>query len=174
MKVRWREHEAVLISIIAAILIAGYIGHLIWLSPQQIKADYETPFIKASLSFSYYTRVLLPQIGAILIILFSYFWINRQIIPRLSARAKIGTYLLAALQILIIIYLIGPVINFISFYVNPYYNNLYQFLPLGFGSHPQPFLNTFGGLNMSAFFTVCYLIYAFFREIAIQYVEKKS
>jgi two-component system LytT family sensor kinase len=174
MKARWREHEAVLISIIAAILIAGYIDHFLGLSAQQIKTDYAAPFIKANLSFSYYTRVLLPQIGCILVILFSYFWINRKIIPSLMVRAKMGTYLFAAIQILVIIYLIGPVINFISFYANPYYNNLYQFLPLGFGAHAQPFLNNFGGMNESALFTAVYLIYALFREIAIRYVEKKS
>jgi len=177
MKARWREHEAVLISIIAVIIIASYIWQMLNLSSQQIAADYAVMFIKTHTYFNYYTRVLLPQIGSALILLLSYFWINRRIIPNLSASGKkISTYLLAAIQIFIIIYLIGPANNFFSFYVNPYYRLLpgQAQIPLTLGFHPQPFKNALGGFAQVWFLMVLYGMYIIFREIAIRYVERKS
>ena len=176
MKVRWREHEAVLIAIITVIIIAGYVGQMIGLSAQQIEAVYAAPFVKENLSFSYFSRVLLPQIGSVLILLLVYFWINRRIIPVFSeARKRSGwNYLGAVLQIIPILYLIGPAINFISFYVNPYYMSQpgKMYAPLGFGRHPQPFKNVWGGIAEAFYLLVLYAIYAVFREIVIRYIER--
>jgi two-component system LytT family sensor kinase len=176
MKVRWREHEVVLIAIITVIIIAGYVGQLIGLSAQQIKADYAAPFIKENLSFSYFSRILLPQIGSVLILLLVYFWINRRIIPVFSEPGKRSVWncLGAVLQIIPILYLIGPGINFISFYANPYYMSQSgkMYAPLGFGGHPQPFKNVWGGITEAFFLLVLYAIYAVFREVVIWYVER--
>lgn len=79
MKVRWREHEALLIIIIAGILISRYVWEMLCLSAQQIDAQFAAPFVKAHLSFNYYTRVLFPQIGSILILLLTYFWIKNRL-----------------------------------------------------------------------------------------------
>jgi two-component system LytT family sensor kinase len=176
MKIRGREHEAVLVSIIAAIIISQYLLEMLRLSPQQIETEYAAGFINAHTSFNYYTRVLFPQIGTILVLLLSYFWINRFVVRPLSVpgEKKISTFLLAILQVIIITYLIGPVMYFASFYINPYYGShsgLIQ-LPLIFGSHPQPFKNLFGGWSASIFCVVIYLLYAFLRELVIKYFEK--
>jgi two-component system LytT family sensor kinase len=179
MKVRWREHEAVLIIMIAAIFIAGYTVQMLSLTPQQIKTEYAVDFVRANTTFSYFGRVLLPQTGSILFLLLCYFWINWLIVPRLSSPGKksVGTFLLAALQFLVIVYLTGPLVNFISFYINPYYlsNPAYQsYIPLTFGSHPQPYKNSFGGIGEAFTLIFAYAVYAGFREAVIKFMEARE
>lgn len=176
MKVRWREHEAVLVSIIAAIIISRYLFEMFRLSPQQIETEYAAPFIKQSISFNYFGRVLLPQIGSVLILLLSYFWINKQVVRPLSdpRRRNVWMLLSGVLQLGVIIYLIGPGMNFFSFYTYPYYNGSgqnYLHIPFALGFHPQPFKNTMGGITESFILIVIYMLYVIFREVGIKYLE---
>ena len=176
MKVRWREHEAALIIIIAGIFISRYVWEMLRLSGQQIDAQYAAPFVNAHLSFNYYIRVLFPQIGSILILLLAYLWINKLIALCVSpaGRKSVLVCLGAILQVMILMYIIGPGINFLSFYADPYYrtDNLMFTYPLMYGWHPQPLLNTFGGLENAVFLATVYLIYTGIREIIIYYIEK--
>lgn len=176
MNVKWREHEVVLISSIAVIFICRYVWAFIGLSAQEIESQYGTPFFNAHLSFNYYTRILFPQIGSIFILLLSYFWINKLIAKCLSpaGRKSAVIFLAAILQVVVLLYIIGPGINYFSFYINPFYgpDKVLFPIPLTFGSHPQPFLNSFGGLDAAVFFVTVYGIYAIFREIIINYIEK--
>jgi len=178
MKIRWRQHEATLVGIIAVIFIARYVWEIFRLSPQQFNAHYAAPFISKHQSFNYYTRVLFPQVASILILLLAYFRINKLIALCLSPAGKKSVFIFlgAILQAIVIVYIIGPGINFLSFYTDPYYrtdNTLFTY-PLTFGSHPQPFKNTFGGLDAAVFFTGAYIIYAVLREIVIGYIEKHA
>ena len=172
MKVRWREHEAVLITLITSIIIAGYISDMHSLAPAQM-AVYAGRFIQAHISFNYYTRVLLPQIGIALLLLVCYLNLAaiRLFVPK---EKRIGAVLLSVSKVLVIAYVAGPVINFLSFYINPYYNGRFSYLPLTFGYHPQPFFNVFGGLGMALFLAFVYIAYLFFREVTINYFEKLS
>ncbi|HTE00835.1 MAG TPA: histidine kinase [Mucilaginibacter sp.] len=178
MKVRWREHEAALITIIAAIFISRYVWEMIRLSAQQIEAQYAAPFANAHLSFNYYTRILFPQIGSVLILLLAYFWINKLIALCLSpaGRKSVFIFLGAILQVIILLYMIGPGLNFLSFYTNPYYrtDNILFTYPLMFGYHPQPFKNNFGGLSEAVFLLAAYVIYSGFREVVIHYMKKNE
>jgi len=174
MKTRWREHEAVLITIIALIIIAGYIRALVVMSPEQMSAI-RAAFAQHDVSFNYFTRILLPQIGCIIILWLAYRWINKGIIRQLTNSGKnyAVTLLMAVLQLLVICYVLGPGINFISYYSIPFGPiNLVFYFPIGFGGHPQPFLNNFGGFQVGMFLVGLYLIYALFREITIRFIEK--
>jgi two-component system LytT family sensor kinase len=68
-------------------------------------------------------------------------------------------------------YLIGPVINFASFYLKAKGQIETFNLPLTFGFHPQPFFNTFGGLGLSLFILGIYLAYAAVRELTIRHLK---
>lgn len=160
MKIRWREHEAVLINITAAVLICKYGFDTIRLS---------------AFTASYFTGTLIPQIGTVVLAWVCYFWMNRIVIPGLTtAKRGITRILFAILQVFIIAYLLGPVINFASFYLNASHGSETINLPFTFGQHPQPFLNTFGGLDMSLFLLFIYLLYAVVREQAIHYLQEEN
>ena len=175
MKIRWREHESSLMINIALFIIVGYVWQMFKLSPQQIKNEYAIGFLKEHIPFNYYIRVLLPQIASVLILLAAYFWINRLIIPQLvSAKNIFLSLITSALQLIVVIYLIGPGINFMSFYANPYFHAPAGAIdvPLTFGFHPQPFLNAFGGFNVACFMVLLVSAYLLFRETVIQYYQK--
>ena len=178
MKVRWRQHEATLVNIIWAILVARYVWEWVRLSPQEISAHYAAPFISNHLHFNYFTRVLLPQAVALLVLALAYFRINQLIAlcQSQAGRKPVFTILGAFLQVMVIAYIIGPGMNFLSYYADPYYmtNNTLWTYPLSFGYHPQPFYNVFGGIDMAAFLLGAYLIYACFREGIIYYFEKQQ
>jgi hypothetical protein len=175
MKTRWRQHEATLVNIIWAILVARYVWEWVRLSPQEISAHYAAPFIKNHQHFNYFSRVLLPQVAAILVLALAYFRINQLIALCVSPTGRKSAWVIlgAILQVAAIAYIIGPGINFLSFYADPYYmtNNTLWTYPFTFGFHPQPFQNVFGGLGELVYFLTVYLIYAAIREIIIYYVE---
>jgi len=177
MKVRWRQHEATLVNIIWAILVARYMWEWARLSPQEISTHYAAPFISSHRHFNYFTRVLLSQVVSILVMVLAYFRVNQLISLCVSpaGRKSVWVFLGTFLQALVIIYIIGPGINFLSYYTDPYYmtNNTLWTYPLTFGYHPQPFYNVFGGIDMAAFLLAAYLIYACFREVIIYYFEKQ-
>jgi len=178
MKVRWRQHEATLVNIVWAILAARYVWEWVRLSPPEINAHYAAPFISNHQHFNYFSRVLLPQVVALLALALAYFRINQLIAlcQSQAGRKPVFTILGAFLQVIVIAYIIGPGINFLSFYADPYYmtNNTLWTYPLTFGYHPQPFYNVFGGIDMAAFLLAVYLIYACFREVIIDYFEKQQ
>jgi two-component system LytT family sensor kinase len=158
MKIRWREHEAVLISITTAILIGKYIYDLFRVS-----------------GFGLYklTGILIPEIATVILLWLSYLWLNRIIIPGLLSGKNIKRKIIGAfIQVFLIAYLIGPIINFASFYLKG--NQQYETLsfPFTFGQHPQPFTNTLGGLDAALLCLCAYLLYAAFREFTIRHLEQ--
>lgn len=176
MKVRWREHEAVLISMIAAFFIAGYIAQIVQQPAQQIALAHAIPSsVKAGIHLNYYSRVLLPQIGSVLVLLLAYGFINRAVVPALLKPGGlwVGKILLAVFQLLVVAYIIGPGINFLSFYSNPYYIGS-TYIPFTFGAHPQPFQNTLGGMGESIFVLLIYTAYLLVRERVIAYYTKRA
>jgi len=149
---------------------------MVVLSPQQM-SDIKAAFAQHQVVFNYYTDILLPQIGCILILWLAYMWVNRGIIRPIAAPEKKSaiTLLWLFLQVLIVCYILGPGISFISYYAVPFgpFNLPYSF-PLGFGHHPQPFYNVFGGLTEAAFLIGAYIAYALVREIIIYAIEKEK
>lgn len=175
MTIKWREHERSLIGLTGGILIFRYLWEWCRLSAHQIGLQYAAPFTAAHESFHYFSRVFLPQIATVWILLLAYFRLNQVISSCLAptGRKSFGTWLWTILQVVGLIYVIGPGINFFSFYVNPFYRTVSPLFtyPLLFGFHPQPFLNTFGGMDVAAFIVIAYLIYGGLREGLIRYIE---
>jgi len=176
MKIRWREHEIILASGIALFAIKGYIWKMLRLTPSEMNHIHEA-FIKNHIQFNYFSRILLPQIGCIVLLWLCYMWINRFIIPAITRRSSRLPFIIlgAIAQLFIISYIIGPGINFISFYAVPFQNpSPFVYFPLTFGFHPQPLLNSMGGLNDAFFLLGVYTTYAIFREFAIRYIENNK
>jgi hypothetical protein len=155
MKAKWRTHERLLVTSVTIISIAVII-----------------------VNFFSQPKTWLPQAGSMLLIYLGYLWINFGIIPIIVKAAIQLTHrwvrIAAALvQFLMLSYILGPVINFISFYAGPGYKG-FESIPLTFGFHPQPLLNVFGGWNVALALTSLYGMYALIREAVIYYVDKPA
>jgi hypothetical protein len=155
MKVKWREYERLLVT---AMTLLG-IGIL---------------------TVQHFTQphVLLPQAGSLLLLYLAYSAINFAVVPMMvkAAVQPAGRWprLAGALTLFFALsYILGPVINFISFYAGPGYKG-FEGAPLTFGSHPQPFLNLFGGWNTALMLVGLYFFYGLAREWIIFQLEKSG
>jgi len=83
MKIRWREHELVFVTIAAIIFITSYFWFIYHLSPEYISMSYAGPFIDTHTPFSLLRNVIIPDISMCLLIYAAYLFINRVTIPRL-------------------------------------------------------------------------------------------
>jgi two-component system LytT family sensor kinase len=153
MKIRWREHEAALITITTAILIGKYMYDM---------------FRMSGLGLNKIAGILMPQIATAILLWLAYFWVNRTIIPTFANKKSRVQITWAVFQLFLVAYLIGPVINFASFYLHVDHQPASLQFAFGFGYHPQPLLNTFGGLGIASFFLGIYLLYAVVRETMIR------
>lgn len=167
MNVKWREHEIILITM----LLVLFVGHDIQ-AAVRLSASPANPVRGA---------VLLPQIGSLFLLYGCYLWINLGILPVLRRKVLdpagmplLRTLFFAGLQLGVICFLLGPGVNFASFYINPHYIQHDSILPLTFGYHPQPFANLFGGLDMSIVLILLYLICVVVREVMIRQIGKSA
>jgi hypothetical protein len=167
MNVKWREHGVILVSM----LLVLFAGHDIQVA---VRAG-------SSGAVSNGRPVLLPQIGSLLLLYGCYLWINLGIVPALRRKvlgqrgaSLLRGLLLAGLQLIVICFLLGPGVNFASFYINPSYIDHTLIVPLTFGYHPQPFANTFGGLDYSIGLVFIYLICLSVREVLIYQIGKSA
>jgi len=179
-KVKWRQHEFILVTIVAGIATIHSVLRLL-VSP--------VPF---SENFRFYQNILLLQAITLLIQYGCYIWLNKFVIAKLSRPLQRPVILLErgnvqpknfgisllkyawlGLQFLVIIYLLGPVSNFAAYYCTEGFpdkgmvNIISSILP----PHPQPTFNTFGGFDITLFFVCVYLVYALFREVTIYFIE---
>jgi len=153
MEVKWRAHERLLVMSMTLISI-----------------------VVLSINHVSEPRTLLPQAGSLLLVCLGYLWINFWIVP-MAVKAVIrpaGRWPRIAgvlTQLFALSYILGPVINFISFYGGPGYKG-FEGIPLTFGFHPQPFLNVFGGWDIAIVLVYVYFSYALVREWIIFQLEK--
>ena len=170
MKIKWRQHEMSLVAMIAVFALLAALGDMV-LGPTSIAE-------RATL----YQHLIWLQFIISTIQFGAYVWLNRFVIPKLypgnslPTNALIRRYAIAALQIIIIAYLLGPLTNHISFYLTERYpdKTVFNFLNSALPRHPQPFFNSFGGLQSPLIFIAAYLVYAMLRESLIHYLERKE
>jgi two-component system LytT family sensor kinase len=194
MKVRWRQHEMIFVTMLAAILLGGYLWDIHKTTPDQ----YAGLFINNHVPFNLYRNVLLPDIGMGLLIYLTYLFINLFVIPRLLFPKKIeaGTsqisisitkmkmsfrgmggkvikkYLGLILQILLIVFLLGSALN-----TAIYYKHQWQFNYPGFSIFPAKGYNPNSQINISGsyaavfFILFLYALYLCIREVIINLIE---
>lgn len=150
-------------------------------------------------SLKLYGNTILLQIITLTIAYGCYVWLNKGIIAKLHTPKRqwlttvnaafkgqpimaktvlriVAKYVWLALQFILIIYLLGPVTNFATYY----YTNGARFGSIAgeittiFPPHPQPLFNTFGGFDITLFFVLIYLLYAALREAAIYAIAKPA
>ena len=182
MKVRWRDHVIMLVTIVAAISVAGYLLRMFNLSSEQIETIYAAPFVRNQVPFNYYRNILLPQIGSVLLLYVGYLSINLFIVPLLKKLLLKETgfnffkrIAFIALLILSISYLLALGINVAGYYAHPHYFNYGGFKVLAmFGYNNQPLTNLFAGFDRSIPIITGYSLLAFLREAIIQHIERSG
>ncbi|HTE32762.1 MAG TPA: histidine kinase [Chryseolinea sp.] len=196
MKIRWREHELTLATLVGLILLSGYFWRLYHFTSLQIESTYRACFTARLVDFNLYRNVVLPDIGMGVLLYLSYLFINRVTIPRLfrdkknalvnSAEMQTGPavrkplitkdfrkYLWFIIPVSLIILILG-----IGFNIAAYLQNECYFIYPGFtffpgnGSHPMPLLDLSSGFRLSLNIVLLYALYAAVREITIALIER--
>jgi hypothetical protein len=134
MKVKWRLHERMLVTWMAVLVIA--------VSLARGSGKDGLPGNQISFLVSYAVAL------SALVLYGAYWWLNLLVIPMGVKAVKIKSYrwlrIIGVLfQFLFLGYLLGPGVNFASFY-GGFTSPRFGSFPLTLGSHPQPFLNCIG------------------------------
>jgi len=174
MKVKWRVHGLVLVSLLTAISIAADFGFVYnFTGGDALK--YGLHFANDHFTFNRYINIFLPQAGSVLLLYVAYLWVNRLSIRIFLSTEKKAflTYLWALVQLLGISYLLALGINGASWYAHPSYFNYrgFQILSL-FCYNDQPLQNPFAGFGRAIMLVSIYLAYAEIREYIIYKIEK--
>src|SRR5436190_10820217 len=192
MKVRWREHEMVLVTILATILLAGYWWTLYNTTTQQ----FAVPFINNHVPFNFYRNVLLPDIGMGVLIYLSYLFLNIFTISRLLSSQKFETdrlktsispktklsfqkivrkalqkYLWLVIQILLITFLLGTALNVAIYYKHEWQFHYPEFSIFFNKNNPNSQMDIFSAYVAVLFIIFLYALYICVREIIIHFIE---
>ena len=194
MKVRWRQHEIILVNTISAILLISYLWRIHNTSTEQ----FSTPFENNHVAFNLYKNVVLPDLGMGLLVYLSYMWLNLFTIPRLLFPKKFegGTskitislskislqgmakkilikYSWLLIQIFLIIIVLGTALN-----IAVYFKHLWQFEYPGFSvffnkNNPGSQMDIYGSYWFVFVLISLYFLYLAIRESIIQFIEKSG
>jgi two-component system, LytTR family, sensor kinase len=177
MKVRWREHEMIFVTILA---VTQIILSLSRLSHPSYEQDFNARFEGHGLSFLYWRNVLIPQSASIFLMYLGYLSINLLIIPAIKKISfndieKLFTvhFLKPILVIVFVSYLLAIGVNAISYYAKPHLFNYgdYQLLAL-LGYNDKPLTNIFFGFERAIGLVLLCTAFAGIRELLIWLISK--
>jgi histidine kinase/GHKL domain-containing protein len=179
MKVRWREHEMIFVTIL---VVAQIILSLLRYNPSYVQSgtDFAAKFSENGISFIYWRNVLFPQIGSILLMFLGYLSINLLIIPSIKKITFNDIEKLFSLNILkpllliaIISFLLAIGVNVLSYYARPHLFNYgdYQSLAL-LGYNDKPLTNLFFGFDRAVGLLMLFAALAGVRELIIWFINK--
>jgi two-component system LytT family sensor kinase len=191
MKVRWKEHEMIFVTMAVAMTIAADI----WTKDNNGAKH----FAEAKVTFNLFVNVLMPQIGRILLIYLAYLVINFFTIPRLffpkkfeagtskmslsfskislegMAKKILFKYSWLIIQIVLIGFLLGS-----AFTIFAYYEHEWLFHYPGFAFFPAKghqdgsMINVYAQYAGVLFITVVYFFYACLRDIISRHLERSD
>ena len=183
---RWREHELLLVTIYCLLGIVGSWWKIFEFSGAELRERWGASFIDRHLHFDYFTNVLLPQTGLLVVVYLFYFWMNLYILPRLvQADAPTpGTFRMAfslrgridisgssgetlkrliwgVMNTILLILLLGVVWAIVI-----YFQQSYEFSEMSWTSMANKVLGL--GWKRSAGLVLLYIGYGFIRELSIR------
>ena len=191
MKIRWREHEMLMVTLMAVIILAAYLRAMHQVSPWQ----FEAPFTSHHVPFNFYRNVVGPDLGAGLLFYLSYLFVNLFTIRRFlhpkkfeAGTAKISVslsklsfegvavkivreYLWLIIQVILVIFLLGSAINVAEYFRHEW---LYGNRAVDFLSKEEYALSR--GMDLwNAYLKVIwiallYVLYVILREFLIGFV----
>lgn len=177
MKVKLRNQEVLLVTLLSILAIKTYIWEAFTLTSYQLNSFWLVPYITNGARFNYFENVLYPRMGVLVISLFIYLWINLFIIPRIRASTNrpIFTYLISAMQVLVLAYILALGVNAASFYAHPFwfnYGGFRVFTLLGYND--KPLTNLWAGFDKALIIIIVYGVYAASREYLSYRIENSG
>jgi two-component system, LytTR family, sensor kinase len=193
-KIKWRQHEIILVTANAVIILAGYL----WQVYHTTASQYASPFTNNHVPFSLFKNVLLPDISIGLVIYLCYLWISHYTIPRFLSPKKfqagtlkietsfskiklqglakkiIKEYAWLFIQLILIVFMLGSVFDAAT-----YLKHQWQFNYAGFSiffnpDNPRSQLSLSAGFFAAASILVIYGLYVFIREVSIHSIERSK
>ena len=187
MKIRWQQHELTLVTATALIALAGYLFDLY----QNGTTQFANPFIETGTPFNFYKNVLLPHISVGLSAYLAYLWFSLYTIPHLLFPKKVeaGTskislsfskisfqglakkiakkYAWVFIQVVLIIFLLGTVLNISTYFSHQWLFNYPGFSIFFNKDNPRSQLGVDGIFFRAAAVVIIYALYVIVREIII-------
>lgn len=184
MKVRWREHEFILATVITVFSAILYVLNMILMTPAELQSLYVAPFLKNNLAFNLYINILIPQIAQVLLLYVAYISIARLVIPalrRLSSNDKPVDFIKKAcwivLKVIATAYLLALGINVITYYAHPHFYNYgfagFDILAM-FGYNDRALQDLFAGFTTAMTMVLVLTLLEGLREYIIYYLEKPA
>ncbi|HXB43579.1 MAG TPA: sensor histidine kinase, partial [Puia sp.] len=194
MKLRWREHEMILASLIAVISLGGYLWGIHNTTPDQ----YAGPFINNQVPFNLYRNVVVPDIGMGVLIYISYLIINLFTIPRLLfpkkfvagtsqvsisltklkislrgiARKILKEYLWLIIQIGLIAFSLGTALNAAIYYKHEWLFHYPGFSIFFNKNSPNSQMNILAPYATILLLIALYGVYVCVREVIIHFIKR--
>jgi hypothetical protein len=180
MKIRWREHEIIFVTILVVMQIIISLLSMYDSSYEQPGTNVASRFKENGILFVYWKNVLLPRIGSILLMYLCYLAINLVVMPLIKKISFTDFEKLFTVNILkpifaiaVITYLLAIGVNSISYYAKPHIFNYgdYQLLAL-LGYNDKPLTNLFFGFGKAMWLITLFTGLAGLRELMIWLIDK--
>jgi two-component system, LytTR family, sensor kinase len=180
MKIRWREHEMIFVTILMVSKIILTLWRLYNPSSEHPNPDFAAGFDEAGLSFIFWRNVVIPQAGIFVLIYLCYLSINLLIIPSIKKISfndieKLNTLnlLKPILAIVLVSYLLAIGVNAITYFGSPYLFNYaeYQLLAL-LGYNDKPLTDLFFGFDRAIGIVLLFVALACIRELITWFISK--
>jgi len=198
MKVKWRQHEMILVTTVAVAKLTIYLWSIYKLPAIEINMRYAGPFNDMHVPFNLYRNVILPDIGLGILIYLSYLWLSLYTIPRLLFPKKfeagtskislsfsklsfqglskkiIKKYAWLIIQILLLVLILG-----IASDIATYFRHEWQFHYPGFSiffnkNNPNSQLSLSAGFFVAVTMLILYALYVCIREVTINLIIRSK
>lgn len=177
MKLRWKEHEIIFVSILAAVSIISTIINI-----NKITNGFMIKFQEHNLYYSSWTNALLPQISTVVIFYLAYLSVNMVIIPQMKKISFSDFERMISLKILlptgiivVTAFFLALVANIISYYARPYLFNYAQYQLLAmFGYHDEPLSDLFFGFGRAILLVLIWVALTGVREFICWLISRPS
>lgn len=180
MKVRWRDHEMLIVAILTLWQISKVLLNLSAHSIEELQTEFAIRFKENEIPFSYWRNVILPQLASPILIYVIYLLVNLIVLPsfkRISAndieRLLSKQVVKAVGSVVLVSYILAIGINGITYLARPHLFNYggYQFLSIC-GYNDSPLNNLFFGFNRALAAIVIFTVIAAIRDLIIWLIEK--
>ncbi|WP_052272839.1 sensor histidine kinase [Flavihumibacter solisilvae] len=182
MKLRWREQEIILVSILAIAQIVISLAGRYAFSSRGLEEQILTQFRQNGIPFNYFKNFIVPQVGSIVLMYGTYLLVNLVIITaakkiRLQHIEKILSWklLFPLISFLVAAYLLAIGTNALSYYGRPDLVNYREYRLLSLlGYNDQPLNNPFFGFDRALGVVSLLTVLAALRETIIWLIEKED
>lgn len=177
MKVKWRAHELILVTVTFTGFCLSYTWHQ--LNPDQLPATQHNIeiFSRHGLAFSIFRNLILPEAGMVLLCYLLYLWVSLSIVPwlwPLAGKKAFGRGKKAL--VLFIVFAILTLICSAAFigyaYLKEEWRYHYPDFSIFYKGHNSHDNIDLSGIVPIAFLIAVFLTYTSLREIIIRFLEK--